>query len=237
VSALNDLWHLPSKTIFQPSSESLDEPVRRYLDHAITQTAPPATAVQLQMTGEIKLKRWMPFTATQVISIDRGFVWSARAKMGLAFISGSDQFIDGVGEMRWKLFGLFPVMVGEGADITRSAGDRYAIERILLPAALRQPEVTWTTAGSSITATQPDLSPITLNLDPDGRIKTVEMIRWGNPDGKAFRLMPFGGYIDEEKTWGGYTIPSRLRIGWNFGNDRFAEGEFFRAHITHAEFR
>lgn len=42
--------------------------------------------------------------------------------------------------------------------------------------------------------------------------------------------------MDEESTWAGYTIPSRLRIGWHFGTDEFEDGEFFRATITHAEF-
>jgi hypothetical protein len=64
------------------------------------------------------------------------------------------------------------------------------------------------------------------------------MMRWGNANGSEFGLTPFGGFVDEESKWDGYTIPSRLRIGWYFGSDRFAEdGEFFRVKINHAEFR
>jgi hypothetical protein len=64
------------------------------------------------------------------------------------------------------------------------------------------------------------------------------MPRWGNPDGGAFAEFPCGAYIDEETSFAGYTIPSRPRVGWHFGTDRFAkDGEFFRATIDRAVFR
>ena len=45
--------------------------------------------------------------------------------------------------------------------------------------------------------------------------------------------MDFGGIIEEEGTFCGYTIPTRLRIGWYFGTERFeSEGEFFRVTIV-----
>jgi hypothetical protein len=157
--------------------------------------------------------------------------------MGPLFIRGFDRFLDGVGEMRWKLLGFIPVMTGAGSDISRSAGDRYAIERVLMPSALTGPNVKWSEANGAITAVAPGFTPITLNVDPMGRVQSVSMMRWGNPDGGAFGTVSFGGYVDEEASWGGYTIPSRLRMGWHFGSDRFKDGEFFRAQITHAEFR
>jgi hypothetical protein len=48
----------------------------------------------------------------------------------------------------------------------------------------------------------------------------------------------FGGILEEEGTFCGYTIPTRLRIGWYFGSERFeSEGEFFRATIDDAIYR
>ena len=216
---------------------SLPEASQNFLSHAIAEGTPLARTVRLEMTGEIKLKKWLPFTATQIVRADRGFVWSAKVKTGFAYIKGSDQFIDGVGEMRWKLLGLIPVMSGTGPDISRSASDRYAMERILLPSALCRPEVRWTSQNGNASAEAPGIAKITLGLDPNGSVKFVSMLRWGNPDGGAFALAPFGGYTDAEATWGGYTIPTQLRIGWHAGTDRFEEGEFFRANITSAEFR
>ncbi len=241
MSSLKLLSELPSNEIVLPSNQdgcdSIPDVTSTYLRHAIGNASPLRSSVRLEMTGEIKLKKWLPFTATQVVRVDRGFVWSAKVKTGLAFIRGFDQFIDGVGEMRWKLFGLIPVMSGKGPDISRSAGDRYAIERVLLPSAFCRHEVRWTGDAIALTVEAPGVSPITLGLDSSGRVVSVSMLRWGNPDGGTFGMFPFGGYVDSETTWDGYTIPSRLRIGWFFGSDRFEEGEFFRATITHAAFK
>jgi len=71
-----------------------------------------------------------------------------------------------------------------------------------------------------------------------GRLKTFKLPRWGNPDGAEFRYVDFGGIVEAEGTFCGYTIPTRLRIGWYFGTERFAsEGEFFRATIEDAIYR
>jgi hypothetical protein len=68
--------------------------------------------------------------------------------------------------------------------------------------------------------------------------RTFEMPRWGNPEGGEFHSEDFGGIVEEERTFGGFTIPSKLRIGWYFGSDRFeTEGEFFRCTVDEAEHR
>jgi len=37
------------------------------------------------------------------------------------------------------------------------------------------------------------------------------------------------------RSFGGYTLPTRLRAGWHFGTERFeSEGEFFRVTIDDA---
>jgi hypothetical protein len=79
-------------------------------------------------------------------------------------------------------------------------------------------------------------SKLAMNLEQSGAVESVCLDRWGNADGGDFKMMPFGGTMESEKTFGGYTIPTRIRVGWNFGNDKFEKGEFFRAEITNAEF-
>jgi hypothetical protein len=67
---------------------------------------------------------------------------------------------------------------------------------------------------------------------------SVNMPRWGNPDGGKYRYINCGGLVDKEDNFGGYTIPSRMRVGWYFGDPRFdREGEFFRVTIDDAVFR
>jgi hypothetical protein len=44
--------------------------------------------------------------------------------------------------------------------------------------------------------------------------------------------------MEQEATFGGYTIPSRMRVGWHFASERFEpEGEFFRVTIDDAFYR
>jgi len=64
------------------------------------------------------------------------------------------------------------------------------------------------------------------------------MPRWGNPDGGEFHYSRCGGFVEEEGTFAGYTIPTRMRVGWHFGTDGFEqEGEFFRVTIDDAIYR
>jgi len=44
-----------------------------YLSHTMAGDTAPAAAVRLRMHGEIRLKRWTPFRAEEVIHRDRGF--------------------------------------------------------------------------------------------------------------------------------------------------------------------
>lgn len=243
--SIDELWEYASleSRIFLPDLISALPPAaRRYLEHAIAPGTPLATAVRLRMHGEIKLKGWLPFTAEQVIRQHRGMIWKARTHMHGLPISGSDRLIDGEGEMRWKLCGIFPIMNGSGPDLTRSAAGRFSSESIWLPSSLCTPEVIW--KDSSALQTQAKFKvceeSVELNLtqDSDGHLTEIETMRWGNPDETVFCYDNFGGVVEEEGSFAGYTIPTQVRVGWHFGTDRFeSEGEFFRVTVDSAEFR
>lgn len=219
-----------------------DETVRSYLEHAIAPGTVLARAVRLRMHGEIKLKRWLPFKAEEVIVWDRGFIWSATVRMFAMPIRGSDRIVDGEGSMQWKLLDIIPVMTASGPDITRSAAGRVAAGIVWLPSVLCGDEVSWTTSNSShlharFTA-HGETAKLELVVGNKGQLKTLTLPRWGNPDGADFHYVNFGGIVAEEKTMDGYTIPTHLRAGWYFGSDRFeSEGEFFRCIIDNATYR
>jgi hypothetical protein len=248
--SLDALWEsaTPTELVFSPDKLShLPEAAKRYLEHAIAPGTPIAAAVRLKMHGEIKLKKWIPFTAEQVICWEHGLIWSATAWMnGFLPIIGSDRIIDGIGAMQWKLLGLFPVMTASGTDLTRSGIGRLQSESVWLPPVFCGDGVSWTSTESSDLdsnlhssfVVQGEKAELDLTIDRTGRLKTAKLPRWGNPDGAEFHYVDFGGILEEEGTFGGYTIPTRLRIGWYFGTDRFeSEGEFFRATIDYAIYR
>jgi hypothetical protein len=61
-------------------------------------------------------------------------------------------------------------------------------------------------------------------VDDDGRPVELSMPRWGNlTDDGRYRHIPYGARIEEEGTFGGYTIPTRVTGGWWFGTDRYLE--------------
>jgi hypothetical protein len=243
--ALDELWSSvsPSQRTFERSQLSgLPEAARRYLTHAIAPGTPLASAVRLRMHGEIKLGRWLPFTAEQVIHWGRGMIWRATVRMYGMPITGFDRLLDGAGAMRWKLLGIIPIMTASGPEITRSAAGRVTAESVWLPSVLCRDEVAWTVLGAlhpqARLTVAGETGEVALTVATDGRLQNLNMQRWGNPGGGQFRYEAFGGVAEQEASFGGYTIPTRLRIGWYFGTNLFeTDGEFFRVTIDHAAYK
>ena len=82
------------------------------------------------MRGQIKIGRWVPFRAQEVLTPTRGFVWRARAA-GLIF--GSDHYVNGHGGMDWKLAALLRVIHAEGPDVSRATAERAGAKRFGSP--------------------------------------------------------------------------------------------------------
>lgn len=242
---LQDLWNNvpPGTAHFDAARLSgLPEPARRYLEHAITPGAPLASAVYLRMHGEIKLKGWCRFEAEQLICWQQGMIWQAAVHMHGLVIRGGDRFWNAQGVLSWKLFGILPLVRASGPDITRSAAGRVNIESIWLPSVLCQENVSWSapdhTRFRARFHAHAETAEIDYTIDRGGKLVSVNMPRWGNPGGGAFHYVNCGGQVEEERTFDGFTIPSRLRVGWYFGSKRFErEGEFFRVTIDEALYR
>lgn len=243
---LEALWRTtpPPEGHFDPAClGGLPEPAARYLRAALAPGTPLYTAVRLHMKGELRLDgAWHPFTATQVSRWDRGFVWRARAWMKGLPVSGFDRLVDGAGQMRWRLFGLVPVVTADGPEVSRSAAGRCNAEVIWLPTALLSDEVRWTEsepghAGAAVSAHGED-SRLDLDLDEAGGLRAVTLRRWGDLGTGDFRYEPFGARVEAQGRFQGVTVPTEVRVGWFPGTERFeAEGEFFRATVEAVEFR
>lgn len=244
-ATLDRLWNAiqPSGQCFGAAQlEGHPAPIQRYLNHTIAQGTPLARAVRLHMHGEIKLKGWHPFSAEQVITSDGAMIWSATVRMHGLPIRGFDRLLAGHGEMQWKLFGLIPFLKASGPDITRSAAGRVAAEYSWLPSAFCLRRMNWhcpdETQAQAAMEIAGETSRIAMTLARDGRLEKLVLDRWGNPSGARLGYALFGGFVEQEACFGGYTIPIRLRIGWHPKDDHFESGgEFFRVTIDHAEFR
>jgi hypothetical protein len=222
----------------------LPAPARRYLLHAIRPGTPLMSSVSLEMRGTMRLKpgqEWMPMKARQIIAPPKGFVWRAEAGDGLMRFSGGDHYANGSGRVRFWLWGVIPLVRQEGPDVSRAALGRMVCETIWLPSSLLpQHGVKWEALDDESAQATMKIGEETVTLDlfiePDGRLREIRILRWGNQteDG-SFGYIPFGGQIQEERAFGGYTIPSKVGVGWFIGTDRYFE--FFRARIEDAVFR
>ncbi|MEE2030908.1 DUF6544 family protein [Rhodococcus chondri] len=216
-------------------TENLPHAARRWITHAVAINTPLARSVRLDMSGQIRLGSWRPFTAVQLLVPATGFIWAATAKIGPVPVSGYDRFTAGSGEMRWRVGGIVPVMSAHGRDVSDSAAGRLAGESTFVPTAFplarwtgdeNVASATWTVGGREDT--------VHLDIAENGALRRLWMQRWGNPGGGAFARYPFTVTVDAERTFGGITIASRIRAEWDTGDG--SGGEFFRAEITDAHF-
>ena len=83
----------------------LDDPVRRYFTHAISDGATLPNGVHMEMSGRIKVGLWLPFSAEQTVD-GRSFTWRARVGHGpLTPLRVTDHYADAAGSTEGRLLG------------------------------------------------------------------------------------------------------------------------------------
>lgn len=217
-------------------------PVQRYFLHAITPGTPLSASVQLDMNGQFRLaqdKPWLPMQAQEILTSD-GFVWKAKIGSGVSQFQGADYYFDRAGRMQFSILGLVPIVDVQNADTAQSAIGRLVAELMWLPSALLpQQGVQWNAINDQTIQAQfkVDDKPVvlTFGIDANGRLLESYTLRWGNPtpDDK-WDYIPMGGKCYAERTFGGFTIPSKVGAGWWFGSEQYFE--FFQGTIEQAEF-
>jgi hypothetical protein len=229
----------PARTFSESDLAGLPEPVQRYLRHAIAPGTPLSPSVRLWMDGTMTPTPGGPstdLTAVETLAPHRGFVWTARATMNGLPVRVRDHYFGGEGGVDVVALGLVPIPLGGGPDVTRSSRGRLVAEAVWCPTALVHPSVAWEALGDdrarfTLTVDGDPIS-VTLRLGPDGALREVTLNRWGDVDGQPARPIPYGFRVEEERTFGGVTIPTRLAGGWHYGTDRFdpASAATFTVH-------
>lgn len=218
----------------------LPAPVRRWVRRCVPTGTPRTDRVQLEMVGEIRLGRWVPFRARQVLLGPAGMVWAARAAVGPVWMTGFDRVVDGRGEMRWKLLGAVPALRAVGTDVDRSAAGRLAGELLLNPTSAVAPWVSWRAVDDSSAVAVVDVPggphEVTLGVDDGGLVRSATLRRWGAPYGGAYGEHVF--HVEQAGTTDadGVTIAGSFAAGWDWdgGPSGTGGGPFFRATVTRA---
>jgi len=212
--------------------------VRRYFTHAIAPGAAIGQTMHLQMTGRIKVGRWLPFDAAQDVD-GRAFTWRARAGWGpFRPLNVVDRYGDAQGETRGRLLGRLTLFHATDPDTTRSAAGRTALESVAFAPATVLPQlgVRWRAESEHEIVAEFDLPPerpeVHALIDERGGLRSVSALRWGNAGGKRYGYVPCGAEIEGEERFGGITLPSSVKVGWWFGSPSYEP--FFVARIVHA---
>lgn len=226
---------------FEPEDVAdLPAAARRFLTHAITPGTPLTPTVILEMEGDIRLNRWMPFQARQVLRAGEGFVWRARVGKTPLVFRGGDALCGGRGSLDFRLWGILPVARASGPNIDRSAAGRFAAETVAWAPQTLMPQLgaRWTDIDNThATVAVPignSTSDVTITVDGAGRLCELSTQRWGDPGGGPFDINAFGGDFQSHHSFSGVTIASAGRVGWWWGTSRWREGEFFRYRVTTA---
>ena len=215
----------------------LDEPVRRYFNHAIAGGSLLPDGVRMTMRGRIKVGVWLPFTAVQTVD-GRSFAWQARVGRGpLKPLRVTDRYADSIGRTEGRLLGHLKLFGTEDFDTARSAATRAAIESVVFapPSVLPDRGVDVAsrdrrTSSSPASTSRPSTPRSGCASTTHGALRTVSALRWGNAGEPAFQYIPFGGEIHAERRFGDLVLPSSVSVGWWFGTPRYEP--FFKALIT-----
>lgn len=231
-------------TFDQALLRGMPEVARRYFTHAIAPGTPLRTVVRLGMEGTFLLgdktkSQSYSMSATQVLAPPDRFVWIPTMKAGILEITGSDGLVANEAWTEFWLNGLIPVVSEKGyADLTRSALSRSAMEAVWVPASLLPHNgAVWEQIGpDEARVTFPTgVEPVELLLDKDGSVRQVSTMRWSNANAeRIFKLQPFGGTMEAEGTFDGYTVPVRMKVGNHFGTEDYLP--FFQVDTVEAEY-
>ncbi|WP_084965472.1 DUF6544 family protein [Thermoactinospora rubra] len=204
----------------------LPEPARRWLRHAIRPGTPLRRAVVLDSHGAIRIgSAWRSFRAHQVLAPPAGYVWAARAWFGPLPVHGFDRYRRGVGEMRWRVLDLVPVLSARDDDVARSAAGRLAAEFVLVPAVALDPAIVWKAVDDRQVGARVAEHDVTLEVGPEGVLESVSLRRWHDGHDEDFRAT-----FTEEGTYDGFTIPVEARCSWS-------GDEFIWFHVDQAIYR
>ncbi|WP_200883038.1 DUF6544 family protein [Massilia sp. BSC265] len=228
--------------------KDLPDAARRYFLFTIAEGTALRQVSEIRMSGEICLgskadPACRPMQASQILASPHGFIWSVEAGTGIMHIVGSDGMLADRSWTRFWLGGILPVVRagGDSNHLRASFGRVVAEAAFWAPASLLPGKgVDWVegnTPNQARAIVRRGSLTQTLDIDiaDDGRPLRVLIPRWSNvnPE-KEWRLQPFGGTLAEFRSFGGFTLPTRVDGGNHMGTADYFP--FFRARVESITF-
>ena len=207
---------------FDPAALPGDLPgaVGAWLERSLVAGEPALRLARLGLRGEIRLGRWLPFRAVELLDPHRGFCWRARVGWGPFRIDGMESYVGREGTTDWRAYGLVPVARLAGGDVTRSNRGRCRAEAVFVPGSLHPGwGVSFRDVGVGEIEARWDLdgddAPVRLGIDPDGLLRRAALRRRGAPGGGASAGDWFIVELDGHRRLGGVLVPGRWEMSWS----------------------
>lgn len=205
---------------------SLPAPVARYLRLALGTSNPPAAAVEIHQSGDLRTdeqsERWLSFTATHIAAPTQcGFVWNARVRLApLIHLRVLDALVDGQGSGQVILQSILKVAEDAGTPAMNSGAlHRFLAEAVWYPWVLAPSQaLSWTAiddqrALATLTCGTTAVS-LEFHFKGDGTVAGIYTpARWGRFAGR-YEQVPWEGRFSGYKRQNGILIPSTGEVGW-----------------------
>jgi len=196
----------------------------------------PIQSVFMNQNYQIKLKPdqkdWYSTTAKQYSTVSPpSFVWSAEIEMMPAISAfGRDKFIEGKGEMVFKLFSVFAVANdGPNPQINEAALQRFLGEMVWYPSAALSDYIIWKDLGhqtAKATMTLDGLSGSGIfTFDKDGHVRSFSALRYQGSGPEAKRS-DWTVTITSTKEFEGITLPASGEVKWRLASGDWTWAKF-----------
>jgi hypothetical protein len=219
----------------------LPEPMQRYLSYAQVVGKESIRTVRLKQQGFMRLQpgqNWLPFVAQQYFTTTPPtFLWKARVKLfPFVWISATDGFSEGHGNMRINLMSSIPMGNARGPEIDQSEMQRYLAEMIWFPTAWLSDAIEWQAIDAqSVKATMHEAgvaASVMLHMNEQGQMTHLTADRYKEEHGH-YLLTPWSGQGYEYQEVEGMRIPTRIAITWHLTSGDFT---WYRCKITEIEY-
>jgi hypothetical protein len=183
-------------------------------------------------------QKWMPLVAEQYFTTTPpAFLWHCTMRpFPLAWISATDRFSEGHGNMRIKLLSLIPLGDARGSEMDQGELQRYLAEMIWFPTAWLSNAIEWQAIDAhSVKATirvQNVTASVILHENEQGQLTHVTADRYKEEHGH-YLLAPWSAQAQNYQEVDGIRIPTRIEVTWHLASGDFT---WFRIEITEIEY-
>ena len=225
--------------ITQGQVMDLPEPMQQYLRYAGVVGKEPIRTVRLKQQGFMRQRpgqKWMPLAAEQYFTTKpQAFLWHCKMRpFPLMWVSATDRFSEGHGNMRIKLLSAIPLGDESGPHMDQGELQRYLGEMAWFPTAWLSEAVEWQVIdASSVKATILQLGvtgSVVLHMNAQGQLTHVTADRYMGEHGQ---LTPWSVQVGEYQEVYGMRIPTGVEVTWHLASGEFT---WFRVKLTEIEY-